>query len=267
MMATTPKLRPVVKTHGGKCYLARRIVEVLPPHDGYHEPFAGGLSVLLNKPKAPFEIASDKDKELMNVYWVLKEQPDALTARLRAIPYSPQSFEWSCEMDGVDDSLIRATAYVVRSRMSRGGLGKTFAWSERLRGGQPGDVNGWQTILAQLPLIAERLRDVVFHTSHWVYGLPECDDDIDTLVYLDPPYMPETRTATNVFTHEMSAADHAELLNAVLKLDSKVAISGYHCGLYDTALAGWRVHEFDMPNHSGQGETKERRLECLWVKP
>ena len=38
-----------------------------------------------------------------------------------------------------------------------------------------------------------------------------------------------------------------------------VAISGYPCDLYDRALAGWARTEIDMPNHSGQGRTKERR--------
>jgi hypothetical protein len=45
-----------------------------------------------------------------------------------------------------------------------------------------------------------------------------------------------------------------------------VAISGYGNPLYDRALARWDRHEFDMPNHSGQGTTKERRREVLWVK-
>jgi hypothetical protein len=43
-------------------------------------------------------------------------------------------------------------------------------------------------------------------------------------------------------------------------------LSGYRSGLYDVALAGWQRHEFDMPNHSGQGQAKQRRTECLWVK-
>lgn len=36
-----------LKWHGGKHYLAARIVALMPPHTHYVEPFAGGLSVLL----------------------------------------------------------------------------------------------------------------------------------------------------------------------------------------------------------------------------
>ena len=35
-----------LKTHGGKRYLAERLVALMPPHTHYVEPFAGGLSVL-----------------------------------------------------------------------------------------------------------------------------------------------------------------------------------------------------------------------------
>jgi hypothetical protein len=40
------KLRPALKTHGGKAYLARRIVSRPPSHRAYIEAFAGGLGYL-----------------------------------------------------------------------------------------------------------------------------------------------------------------------------------------------------------------------------
>src|SRR5258708_27823741 len=43
MAARTPPL----KWHGGKRYLAPKIVALMPPHLHYVEPYAGGLAVLL----------------------------------------------------------------------------------------------------------------------------------------------------------------------------------------------------------------------------
>ena len=40
------KLRSPLKWHGGKSYLARRIIALMPPHKTYVEGFAGGLSIL-----------------------------------------------------------------------------------------------------------------------------------------------------------------------------------------------------------------------------
>jgi DNA adenine methylase len=86
-----------------------------------------------------------------------------------------------------------------------------------------------------------------------------------TLFYLDPPYPHETRTAKSAYGRfEMSEADHRELLRVLLGVKGKVMLSGYPSPLYDTALAGWTRHTFDMPNHAAGGETKGRETEVLW---
>ena len=64
-MFAARKLRPAVKWHGGKTYLARRICALFPKHTYYLEPFAGGLSVLLNKPPARREVACDLNRDLI----------------------------------------------------------------------------------------------------------------------------------------------------------------------------------------------------------
>ena len=264
-MKTSTKLRPAVKRHGGKAYLARRILSLLPPHEVYVEPFAGGLSVLLNKARARTEVASDLDAGLMQFYTTLRDQPETLTTRLVNVPYTAEAFDSAWYEDGLDpvDAAIR---FLVRNRFSRGGLGKNFAWSDRMRGGQPGDKNGWETIQKQLPLIAERLQgvDLMYESA---FDIVAWCATPNTLFYLDPPYLPETRTARQVYQHEMSTEDHEKLLKLITNIEAKVVISGYHNPLYDHALADWTCREFDMPNHAGQGKTKQRRTEVLWLSP
>jgi site-specific DNA-adenine methylase len=43
------KLTPPLKWHGGKHYLATKIMALMPPHLHYVEPYAGWLAVLLAK--------------------------------------------------------------------------------------------------------------------------------------------------------------------------------------------------------------------------
>lgn len=43
MLATNRKAQSVIKWHGGKFYLARRIVALMQSHRVCVEPFAGGL--------------------------------------------------------------------------------------------------------------------------------------------------------------------------------------------------------------------------------
>jgi DNA adenine methylase len=135
-LKSTSKFRPAVKWHGGKAYLAKQIVSMLPTHTFYVEPYAGGLSVLLNKPRSQAEVVGDINAELVEFYTTLRDQRNALVRRLQSVPYTAESFEWAGTTSlATDDRIEQASRFLVRNRFSRGGLGKTFAWSERLRGG------------------------------------------------------------------------------------------------------------------------------------
>jgi hypothetical protein len=74
-----------------------------------------------------------------------------------------------------------------------------------------------------------------------------------------------TRTVRRVYSHEMSDADHRRLIEAITRYRGRVAVSGYASTLYDPTLAGWERVEFDMPNHSSQARSKERRVEVYWL--
>jgi DNA adenine methylase len=259
-------MRPPIKRHGGKFYPAKRIVRLLPAHDTFVEPHAGGLNVLLNKRRSRIEVAGDLDSALIRFYECLRDRPEELRRRLQSIPYSLESFQWACEVGGDLDTIESAARFVVKNRFSRGGLGQRFAWSERLRGGQPGDVNGWQTILAELPKIAARLQGVELHCAD-ALDLIERFDGPETLHYLNPPYPHATRTARDAYKHEMSDEAHERLLDAILNVRGMVVLSGYRNPLYDQALRSWKRHEIELANNSGQTKVKSRRVEVIWLNP
>ena len=53
-----------LKWHGGKAYLAKKIIELMPPHLHYVEPYGGGLQVLLAKdPLDPTKFVGKKAHE------------------------------------------------------------------------------------------------------------------------------------------------------------------------------------------------------------
>jgi DNA adenine methylase len=266
MKHATKKIRPPLKWHGGKTYLARRIVDLFPEHQVYVEPFLGGGSVLLNKPPSREEVAGDCYGTLINAWYFLQARPAGIY--LAGIPYSEKTFDWAVELMesnrvlAEDDS---AVAFIVRNRMSRGGLGKDFAWSERLRGGQPGDLNAWKTFINNdLPMIQDRIKEVRFVADDALATIEENDRE-GAVIYCDPPYLHETRTHVKAYAHEMTREDHVKLLETLKGCKGRVFLSGYANSLYDLMLAGWTRHEFSMPNHSGQGKTKQRRVECVWT--
>lgn len=82
--------------------------------------------------------------------------------------------------------------------------------------------------------------------------------DADTLIYVDPPYHPDTRRRSRVYRHDYSAEDHERLLECLTALPCKVMISGYASPLYKRCLHGWSVHRFQARTHV------DTREEWVW---
>ncbi len=86
-----PALTPPLKWHGGKHYLARRIVARMPPHTHYVEPYAGGLAVLLAKnPDGVSEVVNDLHRDL-TTFWRVLQDADAFEDFRRAVEAVPFS--------------------------------------------------------------------------------------------------------------------------------------------------------------------------------
>lgn len=278
------KLRSPLKYHGGKSYLARRIIKLMPPRQSvYIEPYFGGGSVLLNRTESTEEIAGDTNVGLMNFWRYLRASDSPLIDMIKAVDYDENRFlkaKQAVREGRANVGVDAALEFLIANRMSRGGLGKDFAWSERLRGYSqpggpvPGDLNAWRTFKLQLKDVAERIHDVRFVVQE-ALDLIRLYNDKHVLFYLDPPYLIETRSFKKAYgENEVEAEDvdesgeanyHERLLRIVNASQAKIMLSGYPSTLYSTELSDWRLVQFDMPNHSGQGETKQRRIECVWM--
>jgi DNA adenine methylase len=68
---------------GGKFYARKLILEHIPAHTIFVEPFAGGASVFFAKPKSAENTLNDKDADLINVYRVIRDYPEELIAFLK----------------------------------------------------------------------------------------------------------------------------------------------------------------------------------------
>ncbi len=264
------KIRPPIKTHGGKHYLSSWIIENFP--EGYEklvycEPFCAGASVFLNKDRSPEEVLSDIDKGTICVLKALRDEPKEFISRLKRINYTERTFKMALnKSEGeFEDYLDNAVNEYVLRRMSRGGLKKSFAWSDRERGGQPGDVNAWRTMLKELNGISERLQNTTILCETFANVIKVWDEE-NVLMYLDPPYLHSTRTegSTDLYDNEMTVEDHMYLLHLAKNARGKIIISGYSSPLYNRTLKNWKCRKKNIANNSGQGKVKERRVECIW---
>jgi DNA adenine methylase len=260
-------LPSLTKSHGGKHYLKRWIIGLMSPGRVLVEPYAFGLNVLLNCPRHPAEHANDLNPEIAHLWQVVRDEPEELHRRLARAPYAEATFleagagRWGRRRDPID----RAARFLIVNRMSRGGKGQTFGWSKRLRGGRPGDLNAWESMLSRLPWVARRLRGVVV-TNRPALDVIRDLDGAGTVFYLDPPYLHETRSDRKAYgPFEMTPGQHEELLDLVRRVRGAVYLSGYPSSLYDDRLAGWSRATRAIKNHSGQGRVKQDRTEVVWA--
>jgi DNA adenine methylase len=126
----------------------------------------------------------------------------------------------------------------------------------------------WRNYPDGLPAIIERLRGVVIEHRD-ARAVMRQHDSRETLHYVDPPYLPETRSTANkydlkhrMYRHEMTPGDHAELLTFLCDLDGMVVLSGYPSELYDSRLTGWRRVETEA-----MADGARPRTEVLWINP
>jgi DNA adenine methylase len=283
-----PTLTPPLKWHGGKHYVARHVLALMPPHLHYVEPFFGGGQVLFARDPADrrlwwpgldsdgrpvqgvSELVNDLDGDLMNFYAVLKDPEAFARLRHRLGLTLVSEAEWQAAgqlLAGRDgDPVERAAALFVSVRQSRQALRKDFTTPSvgRLRGGRQEAVNSWWGAVEGLEAAHRRLQDVLV-LCRPALEVIRTQDAPATLFYLDPPYLHETRTARAAYgPHEMTEADHRALLQLLVAVRGKVILSGYASALYDRGLAGWSRHTLDVPNNAAGGEAKRRMQEVLW---
>lgn len=260
-------IRPPVKWHGGKRYLAARIIETFPTHRVYLEPFGGGASVLLNKRPCEVETYNDLDLRITRLFRVLREDGDRFVKRMRFFPYSQVEFDAAAEYPDQATDFDKAVCDFVRWRQSFGGKGKSWSYTTgRARGGMAGDVNAWWTAIEALPAIVDRLRRVQIICQPAEEAIKRFDHS-EGLIYCDPPYVHSTRSSggRDVYGVEMSDLDHRSLAETLHQCKAKVVLSGYPSALYEELYGDWRRVDFDIANHAAGGKQKARETERLWM--
>jgi DNA adenine methylase len=260
--------RPLLRWHGGKWRLAPWIVRHFPPHKIYVEPFGGAASVLIRKPRSHGEVYNDLDSDLVGLFRVLRDPPAAarLCEMARLTPFSRDEFVIAYEPAG--EPVEDARRFILRSFM---GFGSDSASGTRKTGFRANSsrpnttpAQDWANFAPALETIIDRCRGVVVENQDATYCMRR-HDAADTLHYVDPPYLPETRKLrerAHRYRHELTEDDHRALLATLPTLKGMVVLSGYPSDLYDAALPGWR--KIIKATHA---DGASPRTEALWLNP
>jgi DNA adenine methylase len=261
----------LLRYHGGKWLLGPWIVGHFPRHTTYVEPFGGGGSVLLQKPRSYGEVYNDLDGEVVNVFRVVRDHGEELVRLLELTPYSRDEFELAfvpaeCPIEQARRTVLRSYAGFGSTMTARrvDGTRERTGFRSVGRGAGTHHAMVWRNYPAKLVHLVERLRGVVIENR----DATECmrqHDAADTLHYVDPPYVQETRHKKRrgrAYAHELDEAAHVRLAEQLHELAGFVILSGYRCALYDQHFAGWRRIE-----RRAHADGAVARTECLWLSP
>lgn len=280
-------MRSAIGWFGGKGALVHRILPLLPPHQTYVEAFGGAASLLHAKSPSPVEVYNDLDEGLVNFWRVIRDPIQFERFHRMAVltPYSRQEFlecmnRWEDEPDPVE----KAWRWYVMARQcfsgqAAGSLGWSYCVAEAARG-MSKSISKYLGNMELLPEIHVRWMRVQIEHDDW-RTIVERYDTPDTLFYLDPPYVPSTRRRGG-YNHELTLADHEDLVTRLLQLRGKALLSGYAHQVYrPLEESGW--DRIDIPTIClatgrtrvtglrGEGALKSsdehKRVESIWISP
>ena len=89
---------------GGKNRMTKKLIPLIPDHTCYVEPFGGGASLLLAKPKSTTEVYNDIDNALADFFSLLQRPAhfERFHEKLQVTPHSPSKSLKNLKKHGED---------------------------------------------------------------------------------------------------------------------------------------------------------------------
>jgi DNA adenine methylase len=253
-----PRIMAPFKWPGGKGNLVKWIIQYIPHGHIYVEPFAGAASVFWHLPK-PFavEVLNDIDTDVINMYKVLKDRDkfEILFHNIVYTPYARSEFGRAIQILKNPDlnDIDRAWAFFVRQNQGFSGFGISESnWSRALYSTNKDmtkNVSQWRSRLKILSFWHERLKKVNIYNIDAIQCIRNWDTP-DTVFYLDPPYILDTRKTRSIYKKELDLSYHKRLVDTLLSVKGKVVLSCYDHPTYDPLVeTGWQKITIDTVCH------------------
>lgn len=246
------KVRQPFGSPGGKSRSAQLIIDYLPEHRVYVEPFAGGAAVFWNKRPSDLEVLNDKDSDIAFAYRFIKNVTDEQKKRLARKNWvvDEETYKRLLKLE-TDDPVERFYKIVY---LKRGGFS-----GDPMASAMPGHVGRHINIIADLERYKARLKDVVIKNTDYSKVIDEFDDD-DVVFYIDPPYLNQSQKG---FAYEFKEGDWAELIERLKSVKGKFLLSSG--SKIKEAPAAWDVKRYKVERQINQPGQSEHKSSWEWL--
>lgn len=251
---------------GGKFSLTEKLENLFPKHLHFIEVFGGSASLTLNKRPSRIETLNDVNDNVVNLFKVLRENPDKLISLLKLTPVARKEFNNSWDMSDCDE-IEKARKFYVRIRQSFCGMGaqsKNKGWhmvKTKSNSNKGETISKWQNAIDKLGPVVHRLLDVQIENRCFRELIPSLDFE-NAFFYCDPPYHKEARCSFNDYAFEFRNKDHEDLSEILHAVKGKVMISGYDCPSMQKLYKGWKMVKFPIKFNNIRSSQVQ---ECVWM--
>lgn len=252
-----------IKYYGGKSGMTKFLLPLFPKeYDIFVDAFGGSASVLLAEERPNVnEVYNDLGDNVYSLYKVISDKTmmEELRKKLELTPYS-ETFraEFKNDLKKTDLSLVeRAFKFMYVNRTSFNGVG---GFSTTFMKGRPlsKEVSVYLSAIRGLEELHKRLSTVVFEHKD-IFKILEKYDREDTFIYLDPPYVQDTRVSSTRYEVEMTDEEHERFVERLLTMKAKLMVSGYDHPIYEKLNDKFKRYEYTSPlSHSN-------KIEIIWT--
>ncbi|GHU35004.1 restriction endonuclease subunit M [Spirochaetia bacterium] len=236
---------------GGKQCLASIIINLIPEHRIYCEPFAGGAAILFAKRPSPVEIINDLNKEIFNFYEVVQQDFSALQNKIYVTLHSRKTHHQAWVVYKNPDlfnRVKRAWAIWVLANQSFGSM-LSSSWGSDGGGKKIKAINNKRQYFNNDFFI--RIKNIGIENMD-ASQLIKKHDALDCFFYLDPPYV----GADQGHYAEYTQKHFDDLLECLAGIKGKFLLSSYRNENLDTFKKqySWNQIEVEMNNATSSSQ-------------
>jgi DNA adenine methylase len=228
----------------------------------YVEPFFGAGAVFFRKEPGKVETVNDINGDIYNLFKQIRDNGEELARLIEYTPWSRRDYEESYIRSGrgIED----ARRFLVRCRFSIGSRNNCRTGWRNNHKDENGDIGLFDSLPPLIQKASNRLKpkrgNVVQIENRDALFLIEKYNNKNVLMYLDPPYVLETRKNRKPYKHEMTNEDHVRLCELINKSEAKIVVSGYENGIYAEHLK--RFYKTGIKAYDERGNAK---TEVIWT--
>ena len=255
--------RSFIKYVGGKNYLARHIIALIPEHVTYAEPFMGAGHVFFQKTKSFTEILNDLNDDLTNLFLVVRNKFDDFLSALDWLIASKKQFEIYKHMntEGLSD-VERAVRYYFLLQLSFSADVKTPNFSVKLS--RRPHLNS-DYALEKLRYCHYRLKNAFILNMDYKDFISYLNGLVDAeniFYYIDPPYY-----GVKDYTLSFSKNDFYELHETLKTIKGKFLMSMNNHEFIKDLFKDYNIMEIENINCLGENRGKTTELFIMNYEP